>query len=347
MMFGSKRGQAMDILAHPAFVIFVAVLVLFYLLWFVHGLGSDMSFEKKFLATDMALTVDSLLASRDNVILYYLPQSGDYMPEFNYLFDKNVVTVFESSKDEGTAGSYYFTSDPSVRFGWAALKPGVSSVLPRFYRLGNSFAVDDAHAAARKKINMHALSCPEQGYDYGSIAFDPAHGFDAKLNAGDRGFSAGLLNEFELTREIGNFVKVLDIGKLFGVFTRDSDVVLSVDDRKRMVVDSVVSLHIGSVKSGDVFVKAYVNYGSKRISESLKLACELANAVSSALVDANVKVFGVAVIPVIPANEGGQFGILVEDRPAVLLEVGNVNMFSQDAKKAIASGIIEGVRNAR
>lgn len=335
----------MDILMHPGFVIFVSVLLLFYLLWFIHGLGSDASFEKKFLATDMALTIDSLLASRDNVVLYYLPQAKDYVPKFTYDFSKNIVTVFESAKAEKSAGVYYFTSDPSVSLSPTVLKQSLPFILPKFSKIGRALNIVDGNLD--KKSNIYALSCPKKKFDYGKITFDPAHGFDAKLGKGDRGFTAGSLNEFELTREIGNIVKVLDTGKRISVFTRDADIDLSIDDRKRMIADSLISLHIGSVKSSDVFVKAYVNYNSKKMDESLKLACELINAVSSSLIESKIKVSGVAVIPVIPSHEQEQFSILVEDRPSVLLEVGNtnVNMFSQDSKKSIASGIIAGIQN--
>ncbi len=344
-MFGSKRGQAVDILMHPGFVIFVAVLLLFYLLWFVHGIGSDASFEKKFLATDMALTIDSLLASRDNAVLYYLPQAKDYVPKFTYDFSKNIVAVFESAKNEKSAGIYYFTSDPSVSFTPAVLKQTLPFILPKFSKIGNVLNIDDGNLA--KKSNIYALSCPKKKFDYGKMTFDPSHGFDAKLGKGDTGFSAGSLNEFEIAREIGSMVKVLDTGKRIGVFTRDSDIDLSLDERRRMVADSVISLHIGSVKSSDVFVKAYVNYHSKKMDESLKLACELVNAVSSALLESKIRVSGAAVVPVILSHEPEQFSILLEDRPAVLLEVGNINsnMFSPDAKKAVASGILEGIKN--
>lgn len=335
-------------LMHPAFIIFVAVLVLFYLLWFIHSMGSSLSFEKRFMAADMALTVDSLLAAKDNVVLYYVPQNEKFVPKFNYDFDSNVVTVFEGAKDEAEAGVYYFTSDPSIKFDRTLVKFRPPFVLPRFSRRGSTLSVDDGNLPDKKIINIYALSCPKQRFGYGSITFDPAHGVDAKLKKGDSGFTAGKLSEFELTREISSMVKVLDTGKHIGVFTRDADIDLSIDDRKKAVVDSVISLHVGSVKSSDVFVKAYVNYGSKKMNESLKLACELVNAVSSSLLESKVKVSGVAVIPVIPSNEPEQFGILLDDRPAVMLEVGNINtaMFSSDNKKAVASGIIEGVKNA-
>jgi len=344
-MFNSKRGEALDILMHPGFVMFIAVLVLIYLLWFVQGIGSDMTYEKKFLATDLALTIDSLLASRDNVVLYYLPQAEDFV-NVTYSFEKNKVSVFESSVSEKNAGIYYFTSDPDVFFVNSLLKIKSSEVFPRFSKIGRVLNIADAKKEG--VVNIYSLVCPKEKYNLGNIVFDPAHGFDAKLDQGDKGFSSGSVYEYVLTREISSILHVLDTGTI-NSFTRDSDIDLPVDARINGIQDSVISLHIGSVSGSDIFVKAYINYDSYVRDASQKLACELVNRVSSALINAGVKVSGVAVIPVIPSHESDlQFKILVENKPAVLLEVGNINMpmFSQDSKKAVASGIIEGVRNA-
>jgi len=345
-MFISKKGEALDILMHPGFVMFVAVLVLLYLLWFVHGIGSDMTYEKKFLATDLALTIDSLLASRDNVVLYYLPQAEDFV-NVTYSFEKNKVSVFESSPSEKNAGIYYFTSDPDVFFVNSLLKIKSSEVFPRFSKIGSVLNIADAKKEGA--VNIYSLVCPKKTYNLGNIVFDPAHGFDAKLDQGDKGFSSGSVYEYVLTREISSILRMLDTVGLISGFTRDSDIDLPVDVRINEIQDSVVSLHIGSVSGSDIFVKAYINYDSSVRDASQKLACELVNHVSSALINAGVKVSGVAVIPVVLSHESdSQFKILVENKPAVLLEVGNINMpmFSQDSKKAVASGIIEGVRNA-
>jgi N-acetylmuramoyl-L-alanine amidase len=349
-MFHSKKGAVVDIIMHPTFVTFVAVLVLFYLLWFIYGLGSDFTFEKKFLATDMALTFDSLFAAKDNVVLYYLPQRTDFVPRFNYSFEKNKITVFSSSRAESGAGVYYFISDPEIDFEPTTLVFSPPFVLPRFSLLGNTFKIDDAHAADKKPINLHLLSCQGQRYDYGSILLDPAHGIDA--NKGSEGLVAGGLKEHILTREIGVFARTFDITepKLVSDLTRDADFALSVDDRKSMIKDSVISINIGSAPALDNFVKAYIYYNPKK-QESLKLACELVNAVSSALTNNGITITGTSIVPVIPEHESDeQLQILVEDKPGVVLEIGNINVpdtFSIENKKVIAAGILEGIKNAQ
>lgn len=348
-MFHSKRGEAVDILMHPAFVIFVAVLVLLYLLWFINGLGSDYTFEKKFLATDLALTVDSLLASKDNVILYYLPQSQDFTPRFTYSFEKNKITIFEDNKLEKNAGVYFFTSDPSVSIEESSLNFKEPFVLPRLAKIGNNLFIDDAHEK-KYVLNPYLLSCPSKKITLATITLDPGHGYDAESRKGSTGVINKDLKEYVLTREIAGMARSLDTKKIFTELTRDADFSLSVENRKSRIKNAVVSIHVGSYVSNENFVKAYINYNSDRKDESLRLACELVNAVSSELIRNNFKITGIAVVPVIPEKKSDeQFEILIDDMPAVLLEIGNINVpetFDLKNKRVISAGIVKGVVNA-
>lgn len=334
---------------HPAFVICVAVFVLLYLVWFVYGLGTTYTFEKKFLATDIALTIDSLLAARNNVVLYYLPQRADFVPRFNYSFQRNEVVIFEGSMSEKNAGRYFFTSDPSVSMEDVSLKFSEPFVLPRFALLGNDLLIDDAHNP-KYSFNLYLLPRPSAKIDAAEITLDPGHGYSSDLRHGSIGFTNKDLKEYILTREIAGMTKSLDTKKILGELTRDADFALSIEDRKSRIRNAVISIHAGSYSSNDNFVRAYINYDSDKREESLRLACELVNSVSSALIKNNVKLTGISVVPVIPGQKSDeQFGILVKDRPAVILEVGNINvagLFESKNKKAIASGILEGVGNA-
>ncbi|MBW2978752.1 N-acetylmuramoyl-L-alanine amidase [Candidatus Woesearchaeota archaeon] len=348
-MFSSKKGEAVDILMHPVFITFVALAVLLYLLWFVHGIGSESVFEKKFLAEDIALTIDSLLAARGNVVVYYQPQKQDYVPEFNYYFKKNQVIVHEDEVPESSAGRFFFTSDPKIDFKEKRLKFSEPFILPVFAKLGNRLIVDDAHNP-EDNFNIFLLDCPDAKFDYKKITLDPAHGFNKDLNQGSTGFTTDKLEEFILTREISSMANTLDYG-FIGVLTRESDIYLPINSRKNMIEDSLVSLHIGSSLVTDNLVKAYINYDSEKREQSLKLACELVNEISSALIEKKIKITGIAVVPVIPEQKSDrQFSILVKDKPAVLLEIGNINVpntFSHENKRAIASAIIQGMKNAQ
>jgi N-acetylmuramoyl-L-alanine amidase len=348
-MFKSKRGEVADLLMHPVFVIFVAFSVLLYLLWFAHGVGSAQTFEKKFLATDLALTIDSLLAAKDNVILYYLPQGKEFTPKFNYSFDKNQVIIFEGKQIESNAGRYYFTSDPAISMKKTSLMFKEPFVLPRFALLGNELLIDDAHDP-KKRLNMYLLSCPSKKLSFKKVTLDPGHGYTADLRQGSIGFSSGNRKEYILTREIAGMAQSLDTVEVLSELTRDGDFALSINDRKSRARDVLISIHIGSYNTNDNFIKAYINYNSNKRDESLKLACELINQISSNLIENNIKITGTAIIPIIPEKKSDeQLNILVEDKPAVLLELGNIrrlNIFEHKNKIAIASGIIDGIKNA-
>jgi N-acetylmuramoyl-L-alanine amidase len=348
-MFNSKRGEVADLLMHPAFVIFMAFSVLLYLLWFAHGIGTEQTFEKKFLATDMALTIDSLLAAKDNVILYYLPQGEDFESKFNYSFDKNQVIVFEDKNIEKNAGRYYFTSDPSITMKKTSLIFKEPFILPRFALLGNELFINDAHDP-KQKLNMYLLECPSKKLGFNKVTLDPGHGYTAESRQGNTGFSSEDRKEYILTREIAGITKRLDTVDILSDLTRDGDFALSINDRKSRVKDAVISIHIGSYSTRDNFIKAYINYDSNKRDESLKLACELVNQISSNLIENNIKITGIAVIPIIPEKkQDEQWNILVEDKPAVFLELGNIKIkdnFEVKSRKAIASGIIGGIKNA-
>jgi len=342
-MFRFKKGEAMDILAHPGFVILVAVLVLLYLLWFIYGLGSDFTFEKKFLAADTALTVDAVLAAQGNVILYYLPQRADVSHGFMYRFEKNKVSVFEK-ENEKNAGVYFFTSHPDISINEKVLNLSSGSSLPMISLVGKKMDLADVNAEESPVINLYELPCPVQEFDYGVVTLDPAHGYSVEEKKGSVGVSHGMLKEYVLTREISAMAKILDKYNVIGRLTRDADFALPMSERE--IEDCIVSVNIGE----DDVVKAFVNYDSIRRDESLKLACELVNSVSSALVENNIPVEGVAVVPVIVENEKDeQLQILSYNKPSVVLEIGNIHVdesFSENNKKAIASALVRGINNA-
>jgi len=343
-MWNSKKGEAMDILVHPGFVIFVAVMVLLYLMWFIYGLGSDFGFEKDFLATDMALTIDALLAAQGNVVLYYLPQRADVSYGFMYAFEKNKVSVFEHRKNEKSAGVYFFTSHPGISISEKVLNFSLGSSLPLLSLIGKKLDLADAGDKENSAINLYKLRCPGQKFDYGVVTLDPAHGYSVDDKKGSVGLSHGSLKEYVITREIAGMAKVLDKFNVIGSLTRDADFALPVSERK--IEDSVVSVNIGD----DNVVKAFINYDSIRRDESLKLACELVNSVSSVLIENDISVEGTAVVPVIIENEQDeQLHILSGSKPSVVLEIGSIHVpssFSEQNKRAIASALVRGINNA-
>ncbi|MBD3361312.1 hypothetical protein GF358_00815 [Candidatus Woesearchaeota archaeon] len=348
-MFNSKRGEVQDLLMHPLFVIFVAVVVLLYLMWFINGIGEESTFEKKFLAADIALTIDSLLASKNNVVLYYLPQKSNYTPVFNYSIGDNKVIVFEDYLSEVSAGRYYYTGDPGIRLRNTFINFKEPFVLPRFARIGNELLIDDANNQ-KYSFNLYKLTCSGENLKTKMITLDPGHGYNVGLNKGSVGFAKGALKEFVLTRELAGMTKILDTANVIEEITREGDFELPINDRVSRAKGALISIHVGDYAVNDNFIKAYVNYDSKYQKESLRLACELVNKISSELINNGIKITGTAVIPVIPEHhDDEQLNILVKDKPAVLLEIGNINVpdtYSQKNKKVIASGIIGGIMNA-
>ena len=70
---------------------------------------SSTKFEKRFLAQDIAMFIDTLYASPNDLVVRY-PQDFDY----NIVFDMGKVTVYEESVSDGEYFS--FTEDPNIEF---------------------------------------------------------------------------------------------------------------------------------------------------------------------------------------------------------------------------------------
>src|SRR3989344_3648544 len=137
MLFRSlnKKGSTEDIVLHPLFVIGVAIgIVLLVLLQSVYKIGSSEEFEKRFVATDAALFVDSVYAVRPDVALLVEYPTG----KFQGIVSANKVTAFSKTKEDGQ--SFFFTEDSAYTFhygSWLAGKP------LNLYKSGNDIGLGD------------------------------------------------------------------------------------------------------------------------------------------------------------------------------------------------------------
>ena len=135
MLLHSRKGSTEDLVLPPLFVIGIALgIVLLVLLHAIYSIGSSDEFEKRFVATDLALLIDSLYAVRPDVTL-----TIQYPPvHYQGIISANTVTVFSKNKDDGKA--FFFTEDPAYRFqygSWLSEKPIT------LYKTGNDLGVGE------------------------------------------------------------------------------------------------------------------------------------------------------------------------------------------------------------
>src|SRR3989344_3655570 len=167
MLFHSRKGSTEDIVLHPLFVIGVAIgLVLIVLLRAIYQIGSSEEFEKRFIATDTGLFVDSVYAVRPDVALAIQYPAG----QFHGLISPNKVTVFSKNKED--SHSFFFTEDPAYNFhygSWLAGRP------LKLYKSGNDIGIGETlrlKPYCPPSTKTFDLTISETGFSEGNWAFN-------------------------------------------------------------------------------------------------------------------------------------------------------------------------------
>ena len=117
MLFNNKRGILEEPLWFLIDLIIISI-VFYYSASYVDQITSTTIFEKIFLSKDIALLIDSLYASPEEIELQY-PQNTLW---FGYGFDHNKVSVFEK-KLFITKRESYFMEDKNMGFTPVTLSP--------------------------------------------------------------------------------------------------------------------------------------------------------------------------------------------------------------------------------
>ena len=114
----SKKAQTDDMMWWLIDIIFLAVIILSASV-FIDKLGSETSFQKKFLANDMALLIDTLYAVPGNVYVDY-PQNTMW---FNVGIKNGVVEVYDKEDKDLQGESAYFVEETERPVGEKSFSP--------------------------------------------------------------------------------------------------------------------------------------------------------------------------------------------------------------------------------
>jgi hypothetical protein len=74
--------------------------------------GQDTKYDKLFLAKDIAMFVDSIYASPNELVIKYPQNTYDY----SYKFEESKITVFKKSESEILGQSYIFSEEKNIKF---------------------------------------------------------------------------------------------------------------------------------------------------------------------------------------------------------------------------------------
>jgi hypothetical protein len=314
-MFNKKANTEMSL--ETIFKILAVVLIGGVIFYNLYQTSTTDSHVIKSLAVDLALQIDAVQSLRSDAVAFVV-----------FPFPFNVSVKIKDNevfiKKGGLESKYFFVKNKNLIFENS-----------EFSNLNRLFIYNDGNMIkfSEKSIPFYNFySCPDLRLNLRKVSIDAGKGFDEEFNLGEKGLIINDVPESLHTLDIALFVAnypFFDLTRRSGSIVRDS--FLSVDVRKSLVSDALISLHFGDF---DKLIKVYVN--SKK--ESVVFACSILNELKKSL---NVK--DSAIIPVnfdlISKNDFKQ--VLDVDKPAVLF------VFSKDLvgkKRIIAESIIRGAK---
>jgi len=117
----NKKGSEEMSMATLIEVILILVITALMTLVISREISSD-KFEKLYLSQDMAMFIDTIYASPNNLVVSY-PQRTE---EFSFDFDHSEVTVFKESEGTALGQKFSFTEESATIFEYKTLHPYAS-----------------------------------------------------------------------------------------------------------------------------------------------------------------------------------------------------------------------------
>lgn len=355
-LISSKKGL-IEIILTPTFITLIVLgVILISMLGKINALGSQTSFEKKFLATDLGVAVNAMHAINGNA---YLNFAGLAKYNLSYGIGPSIVEVFQGAKEKDKEkGSYPFTEDGpgGIYLLHSELKPKNESISTVFLIKQGSQMRIDSPEVSQLRANLKAISCSSKRFSpLQSLVIDPGHGWSESEQKGSRGFVNQNNNwaESAKTLELANRMQMLNRLVASIKSTRgwagDNSIAMQsrIDNAKQ--AEGIISLHVGSSPFLENRMLAYYNVHSEKKEQSIQLGCHILNAVSNAFPEINA----IALIPVNVEQElmidpESHYAILLPGSVAVLLEIGNIqspspNIVIDKQLELVRDGIFKGV----
>lgn len=331
-----RRAQAVPTVFFMLAEILLVVMAGWIILGKINSLGEDNFFTKKFLARDIAVTIDALQGLQGNVVYFY------------------------SSAKEGLLSSLVFQISSTLidingeKYPVMANVDATTVNKPKSLRLakeGDKITVDAVETKEQRQFNLHKMTCPKVQTKVKNLILDAGHGYNTETEKGDVGFESNQGKESQITGAITqNLITQLRSRGIEPKTTRTPSTVpedaKTLEQRQNAAKesDTIVSLHVNKENEKNNFVRAYVNVESEKYEESVKLACLILNEVSYTF---PTKTTGTLITPILEAqlNDDDSRLLLSKSKVAVHVEVGNINGTSTFLKEtdkvsnAIAVGI--------
>jgi N-acetylmuramoyl-L-alanine amidase len=304
------------------------------------GLQETTYFEKNFLTREMSTIITGLYASPGNTIVNYVRDTL----WFSYEFTQEEVTSFDETTTL-TSKTKYSIITGTLNINPVTLNPKFESeikseetlkekVIPIFTKIGNNIVVDNKQIT-NQNINCESPNLPDLKGK--TILIDAGHG------GVDNGAEANNLKEKDITGAIGlslyqsitnpKFFTRENIRKTVAEQTVNTNYRNKNEIAKEIAqnnIDIIISIHTGNYDDNSNNIKAHYSIESnKNIQEQSKsLACEILRELSN---EKELELTGSSIIGIYPEDYNGA-EILVNNKIAILLEIGNINSIKSSDK---------------
>ncbi|MFH2028192.1 MAG: N-acetylmuramoyl-L-alanine amidase [Nanoarchaeota archaeon] len=327
-MFSNKKGGVLQDVILSILQILILVGSLSIVGYFVNKELSKITFEKNYLAKDIALLTDTVYAAPSNVLVHYSYDKYSLEP----IFEKKIsgvdeyfrVRIIKPDEDEKESESYPFAKN-SLEAPLASLKlktgMTISKINNRVAAINNA---DD---------NILRLKCPsvqtkDNLWQSKTIMITPGHDKGG-------GIESNGIKEGDVMGDISQQIEDTLSNAIIGAYG-DGRLFVG-DDKDRMInsADMIIGLHAGKYDSGINNIKAYysIETSGEMKNKNIKLACLILNKITDTDYS-NIEISGTSIIPIF--EQDYENAILPRDRPAILLEIGNLE--SEEGRRIFTSG---------
>lgn len=293
----SKKGIISDMLYLIIDIIFIMVIFIAIVGWIDDQL-EDTLFEKRFLARDLALTVDTMQAF-NNVLYVSYPRETFW---FDYRISANKVFVSEkSSFPNHVEASFPFVQDKSIAIEETTLSPKEKpkireGLLDKYLNIQNYFSTSVPEIKEENKVKIGFLRA------------------GTELKMGDKKTLEQDSNVVfcQSSKKSPNLLqKSVAVGRMQnkGDDKKDTNLLKS---------NIIVSILHTKDNTPEKYVKIYIPYNSPYFSDSNSLACSIMNAISSDIKSIS-DVKGFSIIP-------KEADWLFADRVHLVIELVNIDI---------------------
>lgn len=322
-----KRGAETLTLVY-ALELIAGVVIALLIIHVATSYGKGEAINKKYLAKDLALQLNTLYAIPGNAYII----NSENMGKFSIRFTNEFVEVYEFEKDP-TRGLYPYVRTENSNLDVNFDKPNQLVLVKDGDKIKIQETIPEFSRSTCPDVNTKDLNWRTNK----KIIIDPGHGYE----------SGKEVEESKITTNIVSSLTVYLIDANYKL-TRDGNYDLSVNDRLETIKnenpDAIISIHIGSYSEDKNIVYAYVPKNSDKERENWKLACLISNQLTEK--------FGIETkiiredISSLKYDDPKQV-LKFPDKVSVMLEIGNIQ--NEEGKEMlkniveISNSIYEGI----